>query len=68
MCGESWLANHPRSQGWASRCPLIYTFVCLGYGRVGYLTFLFYMFIYCAMHMYSMYIYCYTGSIRLNIM
>ena len=34
MCGESWLANHPSSQGWASRCPLIYTFVCLGYGRV----------------------------------
>ena len=46
MCGESWLAtkiltHHPSSQGWASRHPLLYMFVCLGYGRVGYFTFLF---------------------------
>ena len=36
------LTHHPNSQGWASRCPLLYTFVCLGYGWVGlpYLSFL----------------------------
>ena len=34
-----------------SRCPLLYMFVCLGYGWVGYFTFLFFPF-QCAMHMY----------------
>ena len=32
----------PSSQGWASRCPLLYTFLCLGHGWVGYLSFLSY--------------------------
>ena len=38
------LTHHPSSQGWASRCPLLYFFVCLGYGWVGYFTFLFFLF------------------------
>ena len=31
------LTNRPSSQGWASRCPLLYIFVCLSHGWVGYL-------------------------------
>ena len=31
---------HPSSQGWASRCPLLYMLVCLGYGWVDYFSFL----------------------------
>ena len=36
------LTHCPSSQGWASRCPLLYTFLCLGHGWVGYLSFLSY--------------------------
>ena len=29
----------PSSQGWASRCPLLYMFVCLGNGSVSFLSY-----------------------------
>ena len=36
------LIHRPSSQGYASRCPLLYMLVCLGHGWVGYLSFLSY--------------------------
>ena len=37
------LPHYLSSQGWASRCPLLYImFVCQSYGWVGYLTLLFF--------------------------
>ena len=30
------LTHRPSSQGWASRCPLLYMFVCLGMGYLSY--------------------------------
>ena len=36
------LTHRPSSQGWASRCPLLYMFVSLGNCWVGYLSFLSY--------------------------
>ena len=36
------LTHRPSPQGWASRCPLLYTFLCLGHGWVGYLSFISY--------------------------
>ena len=55
MCGESWLAvkdsltHRPISQGWASKCPIIYFFPCINFVQfvhyvycvcLGYLSFL----------------------------
>ena len=37
------LTHCPSSQGWASRCPYKYMFVCQGYGWVGYFTSLFFL-------------------------
>ena len=34
------LTHHPSSQAFVSRFPLLYVFVFLGYGWVGYFTFL----------------------------
>ena len=39
------LTHRPSSQGWASRCPLLYTFLCLGHG-LGWLPFFSFLFSY----------------------
>ena len=42
LASRKRLTHRPSSEDWASRCPLLYMFVCLGNGWVGNLSFLSY--------------------------
>ena len=60
------LTHCPSSQGWASRCPLLY--VCLGNGWVGYLSY-FHMLV-CLTHVFPciLYLQVETGDGRIHIL